>query len=76
MDEQYQEFRQVRMCTGKLPFEERAAKQRAKETGLRAYKCHYCTGWHLSSQDVAPEARAEADEARIERRRRGRRRRR
>lgn len=69
----YEEERKIRMCVQKASFEERAAKQRAKETGLRAYRCPYCTVWHLTSFDVDPEHRAAANEARKERR--GRRRR-
>lgn len=31
---------------GKLSFTEKEAKLRAKETGLRAYKCAWCPYWH------------------------------
>jgi hypothetical protein len=39
-----------RMCTGKLPYCERTAKQLAKQRKLRAYPCPFCHKWHLTKR--------------------------
>lgn len=47
----YRDLSQGRCPSGKVFFaSEQQARVRAQQLMMRAYSCHFCNGWHLSSR--------------------------